>query len=107
MTENIETEQPENADSLGVQTQRFVMRCDKCKFWELDYEFTVEYPGNLRNKKHVDEFIGVCHRYPPKIDAVYAGQVQESVGGGSDENDDCWRHPITTGFNWCGEFLSV
>jgi hypothetical protein len=26
MTENIETKQPENAASLGVQTQRFVMR---------------------------------------------------------------------------------
>ncbi len=93
------------------------MRCDKCKFWELSYEFIgqpdlkvfLETPRQELIDKgwvHPDDREGRCHRYPPQMDAAYTAQfLDENCGvGGSEASSNCWGQPLTTAYDWCGEF---
>ncbi len=81
------------------------MRCDNCKFWELTHEF--RKGEKWRDINHPDDYIGLCHRYPPQIDSVYAGKCEDATDEGAETLDTCWRQPLTTGHEWCGEFIEA
>ena len=78
------------------------MRCDKCIFWDLTYEFTIDSSKSKRN--HVDDYEGVCRRYPPQLDSVYAGKLEDEGNGGCESCTTAWYQPLTSASTWCGEF---
>ena len=82
-----------------------ITRCDKCKFWAITHEYTGKCKENDLSQTNKDEYTGVCHRYPPILDSVFAGKLEDSGEGGAEAEVNCWQQPLTEGVNWCGEFL--
>lgn len=81
-----------------------VMRCDTCRLWRIQYEYSPD-DGDLRDSTHPDDYIGRCHRYPPQLDTVYAGKLQEKYDVGCEAAVTTWYQPLTSAASWCGEFL--
>lgn len=63
------------------------MRCDKCRWWHKEPD----------SDAISDEGVGECRRFPP--------QILENNPGDGEPNGMPWgTHPLTFGYDWCGEF---
>ena len=71
-------------------------RCDECVYWRKQ--------GALSS--HRDDARGKCYRFPPVLD-VHALEGEDTECDGSEVNLTAWKQPLTTGYDWCGEFSST
>lgn len=62
------------------------MRCDECFYWKKCFSKSI---------KDDDDYLGVCHRYPP-IDGMYTDET----------TNECF-FPAVHGNGWCGEWKKI
>lgn len=75
-------------------------RCEQCRYWRV-------LDSIDKAKLHRDDVIGRCHRYPPQLDAVWAGANEEQHGIGCEAAVHAWYQPLTYAASWCGEYRAI
>ena len=82
-------------------------RCDKCDYWEVAFEFKdMEKEYFEGGWTHPDDRIGQCRRYPPQLDSgATKHNFEQDAVAGCEADVTCWYQPLTSGNDWCGDFI--